>query len=208
MLSPAQQKIKGQHRERLAVVYLRQSSARQVRENFRSTERQYGLAEEAVKLGWEPERVLTIDGDLGVSGRDVHPREAYKELVGRVCLGEVGAILGLEVSRLARSSAETQRLLEYCGLTDTLVIDTDGIYDLRDFNDQLVLGVKGQLAQAAARELPLDRAPVRARGGGGQAGLGARAGGERRLGSRHLGPVLGRPGARGVQGADRPRVPG
>ena len=148
MLSPAQQKIKGQHRERLAVVYLRQSSARQVRENFRSTERQYGLAEEAVKLGWEPERVLTIDGDLGVSGRDVHPREAYKELVGRVCLGEVGAILGLEVSRLARSSAETQRLLEYCGLTDTLVIDTDGIYDLRDFNDQLVLGVKGQLAQA------------------------------------------------------------
>ena len=78
----------------------------------------------------------------------MHPREAYKELVGRVCLGEVGAILGLEVSRLARSSAETQRLLEYCGLTDTLVIDTDGIYDLRDFNDQLVLGVKGQLAQA------------------------------------------------------------
>jgi len=148
MLSPAQQKIKGQHLERVAVVYLRQSSARQVRENFRSTERQYGLAEEAVKLGWEPERVLTIDGDLGVSGRDVHPREAYKELVGRVCLGEVGAILGLEVSRLARSSAETQRLLEYCGLTDTLVIDADGIYDLRDFNDQLVLGVKGQLAQA------------------------------------------------------------
>ena len=148
MLSPAQQKIKGQHLERLAVVYLRQSSARQVRENFRSTERQYGLAEEAVKLGWEPERVVTIDGDLGVSGRDAHPREAYKELVGRVCLGEVGAILGLEVSRLARSSAETQRLLEYCGLTDTLVIDTDGIYDLRDFNDQLILGVKGQLAQA------------------------------------------------------------
>ena len=148
MTGPAQQKIKGQHLERLAVVYLRQSSARQVRENFRSTERQYGLAEEAVKLGWEPERVVTIDGDLGVSGREVHPREAYKELVGRVCLGEVGAILGLEVSRLARSSAETQRLLEYCGLTDTLVIDTDGIYDLRDFNDQLVLGVKGQLAQA------------------------------------------------------------
>jgi DNA invertase Pin-like site-specific DNA recombinase len=148
MLSPAQQKIKGQYLERLAVVYLRQSSPRQVRENFRSTERQYGLAEEAARLGWEPERVVTIDGDLGVSGRDVHPRGAYKELVVRVCLGEVGAIFGLEVSRLARSSAETQRLLEYCGLTDTLVIDTDGIYDLRDFNDQLVLGVKGQLAQA------------------------------------------------------------
>jgi DNA invertase Pin-like site-specific DNA recombinase len=147
MLSSVQ-KIAPQHLERLAVIYLRQSSPKQVRENFRSTERQYGLAEEAARLGWEPERILTIDGDLGVSGRDTQARGGYKELVGRVCLGEVGAIFGLEVSRLARSSAETQRLLEYCGLTDTLVIDTDGIYDLRDFNDQLVLGVKGQLAQA------------------------------------------------------------
>jgi excisionase family DNA binding protein len=147
MLS-SQQKIGSSHLERLAVIYLRQSSLRQVRENFRSTERQYSLADEAVRLGWEPERILTVDGDLGISGRDAHPREAYKELVGRVCLGEVGAIFGLEVSRLARSSAETQRLLEYCGLTDTLVVDADGIYDLRDFNDQLVLGVKGQLAQA------------------------------------------------------------
>jgi DNA invertase Pin-like site-specific DNA recombinase len=147
MLSSVQ-KIAPQHLERLAVIYLRQSSPKQVRENFRSTERQYGLADEAARLGWEPERILTIDGDLGVSGRDTQARGGYKELVGRVCLGEVGAIFGLEVSRLARSSAETQRLLEYCGLTDTLVIDTDGIYDLRDFNDQLVLGVKGQLAQA------------------------------------------------------------
>jgi DNA invertase Pin-like site-specific DNA recombinase len=147
MLSSVQ-KIAAGHLERLAVVYLRQSSPKQVRENFRSTERQYGLAEEAARLGWEAERILTVDGDLGVSGRDTHARGGYKELVGRVCLGEVGAIFGLEVSRLARSSAETQRLLEYCGLTDTLVIDTDGIYDLRDFNDQLVLGVKGQLAQA------------------------------------------------------------
>jgi DNA invertase Pin-like site-specific DNA recombinase len=141
-------KISSSHRERLAVIYLRQSSPRQVRENFRSTERQYSLAEEAARLGWEAERILTVDGDLGLSGRDTQARGGYKELVGRVCLGEVGAIFGLEVSRLARSSAETQRLLEYCGLTDTLVIDTDGIYDLRDFNDQLVLGVKGQLAQA------------------------------------------------------------
>jgi DNA invertase Pin-like site-specific DNA recombinase len=147
MLSSVQ-KIAPRHLKRLAVIYLRQSSPKQVRENFRSTERQYGLAEEAARLGWEQELILTIDGDLGVSGRDTQARGGYKELVGRVCLGEVGAIFGLEVSRLARSSAETQRLLEYCGLTDTLVIDTDGIYDLRDFNDQLVLGVKGQLAQA------------------------------------------------------------
>jgi DNA invertase Pin-like site-specific DNA recombinase len=146
----SQQKITSSHLERLAAIYLRQSSPRQLRENFRSTERQYGLSEEAVRLGWAPERVIAVDGDLGVSGRfsDSQARGGFKELVARVCLGEVGAIFGLEVSRLARSSAETQRLLEYCGLTDTLVIDTDGIYDLRDFNDQLVLGVKGQLAQA------------------------------------------------------------
>jgi DNA invertase Pin-like site-specific DNA recombinase len=150
MVNSAQQKIQSSHLQRLALIYLRQSSPRQVRENFRSTERQYSLAEEAVRLGWEPERVVTVDGDLGISGQfsDTKGRQAYKELVGRVCLGEAGAVFGLEVSRLARSSAETQRLLEYCGLTDTLVIDTDGIYDLRDFNDQLVLGVKGHLAQA------------------------------------------------------------
>ena len=150
MTAPAQQKIERGQLERLAIVYPRQSSPRQVRENFRSTERQYGLAEEAARLGWEPERILTLDGDLGVSGRfsDGQGRGGFKELLARVCLGEVGAIFGLEVSRLARSSAETQRLLEYCALTDTLVIDTDRIYDLREFDDQLVLGVKGQLAQA------------------------------------------------------------
>jgi DNA invertase Pin-like site-specific DNA recombinase len=149
-MTGSQQKITSSHLERLAAIYLRQSSPRQLRENFRSTERQYGLSEEAARLGWTPEQVVTIDGDLGVSGRfsDSQARGGFKELVARVCLGEVGAVFGLEVSRLARSSAETQRLLEYCGLTDTLVIDTDGIYDLRDFNDQLVLGVKGQLAQA------------------------------------------------------------
>jgi excisionase family DNA binding protein len=147
-MTGSQHKIGRQHLERRAIVYLRQSTARQVRENFRSTELQYGLAEEAVKLGWQPEQILTVDGDLGISStRDSEARDSYKELVGRVCLGEVGAIFGLEVSRLARSNAETQRLLEYCGLTDTLVIDGDGIYDLRDVNDQIVLGVKGQLAQ-------------------------------------------------------------
>ena len=124
----AQQKITSSHLERVAIVYLRQSSPRQVRENFRSTERQYALAEEAARLGWEAERIAVIDGDLGISGRfsDAQARKGYTQLVSRVCLGEVGAILGLEVSRLARSNAETQRLLEFCALTDTLVIDTDG----------------------------------------------------------------------------------
>ena len=142
------QKVQSAHLERLAIVYLRQSSPRQVRENFRSTERQYALAEKAAQLGWAPARVLTVDADLGISGRGTHAREAYKELVGRVCLGEVGAIFGLEVARLARNNAELLRLLEFCTVTDTLVVDTDGIYDLKDFNDRTILGLKAQWSEA------------------------------------------------------------
>jgi DNA invertase Pin-like site-specific DNA recombinase len=109
-----EQKITSSHLQRLALIYLRQSSPRQLRENFRSTERQYALSDEAVRLGWDQEQVVTVDSDLGVSGRfSTKARGAFKELVARVCLGEVGAIFGVEVSRLARSSAEIQRLLEY-----------------------------------------------------------------------------------------------
>ena len=144
----AERKITDSHLQRLAMVYLRQSSPAQVRFNVRSTERQYALADEAAKFGWEAQRIVVIDGDLGISGRDTHAREGYKELVGRVCLGEVGAIFGLEISRLARSNADLQRLLELCGLTDTLVVDTDGIYDLHDFNDRLLLGLKAQMSEA------------------------------------------------------------
>jgi DNA invertase Pin-like site-specific DNA recombinase len=146
----AREKIERSHRDRLAVVYLRQSTPAQVRVNVRSTERQYALAEEAERLGWAPERVVVIDGDLGISGRfpDTRARAGYQQLVARVCLGEVGAIFGLEVARLARSSAELQRLLEFCALTDTLVIDTDGVYDLQDFNDRLLLGLKSQMSEA------------------------------------------------------------
>jgi excisionase family DNA binding protein len=146
----AREKVSSRHLERLALVYLRQSSPKQVRENFRSTERQYALAEEAVRLGWEAERVVVLDGDLGISGRfsDSQAREGYKQLVARVCLGEVGAIFGLEIARLARSNAELQRLLEFCGLTDTLVVDADGIYDLQNFNDRLLLGLKSQMSEA------------------------------------------------------------
>jgi excisionase family DNA binding protein len=144
----AQRKITSSHLQRLAVVYLRQSTPAQVRLNVRSTERQYAIAEEAARLGWESERIVVVDGDLGVSGRDTHARESYKELVARVCMGEVGAIFGLEVSRLARNNADLLRLLEYCALTDTLVLDTDGIYDLQDFNDRLLLGLKAQMSEA------------------------------------------------------------
>ncbi len=141
-------KITGCHLERLALIYLRQSSMAQVREHTESTARQYALADEAVRLGWSASRVEVIDADLGLSGRSAANRSGFKDLLGRVCLGEVGAIFGLEVSRLARSSADLSRLLELARLTDTLVIDADGIYDLADINDRLVLGVKNQMSEA------------------------------------------------------------
>jgi DNA invertase Pin-like site-specific DNA recombinase len=140
-------KIAGTHLERLAVVYVRQSSLAQVREHGESTARQYALAEEAARLGWSAEQIVVIDADLGLSGRDGCGRAGFKELVGRVCVGEVGAIFGLEVSRLARSSADLQRLLELCSLTETLIVDADGIYDLGSFNDRLLLGLKGTMAE-------------------------------------------------------------
>ncbi len=141
-------KITRAHLERLAVVYVRQSSLAQVRDHTESTARQYALVEEAVRLGWDSSRTLVIDADLGTSGRTAAQRMGFKELVGRVCLGEAGAILGLEVSRLARSTADLQRLLELCSLTNTLVIDGDGIYDLGCFNDRLLLGLKGTMSEA------------------------------------------------------------
>ena len=141
-------KITGSHLERVALVYVRQSTLAQVRDHTESTARQYALVDEAVDLGWPRARVEVIDADLGVSGASTEGRDGFRTLVSRVCLGEVGAILGLEVSRLARSSADLSRLLEMARLTDTLVIDGDGIYDLADFNDGLLLGLKGTMSQA------------------------------------------------------------
>ena len=119
-----------------------------MRQHTESTQRQYALVEEAGRLGWAAARIEVIDDDLGLSGRSADGRSGFRELVGRVCVGEVGAILGLEVSRLARSSADLQRLLELARLTDTLVVDSDGIYDLADFNDRLLLGLKGTMSEA------------------------------------------------------------
>lgn len=140
-------KITTAHRQRLAVVYIRQSTMAQVRENTESTARQYALVDEAARLGWDSSSIVVIDSDLGTSGRSAS-RVGFKELVGRVCIGEVGAIFGLEVSRLARSSADLQRLLELCSLTDTLIIDPDGTYDLSSFNDRLLVGLKGTMSEA------------------------------------------------------------
>ena len=140
-------KITSVHRDRLALIYLRQSSMVQVREHVESTTRQYGLADEAVRLGWARRDVVVIDTDLGVSGRWGVVREGFAELVGRVCSGEVGAIFGIEISRLARSNAEVARLTEFAAITETLLVDADGVYDPADVNDRMLLGLKSTMGE-------------------------------------------------------------
>jgi DNA invertase Pin-like site-specific DNA recombinase len=141
-------KVTRAHLERAAIVYVRQSTLVQVREHTESTLRQYDLAGQAARLGWAAADIEVIDADLGLSGRTASHRDGFKQLVARVCLGEVGAVFGLEVSRLARSNADLARLLELARLTGTLVIDNDGVYDLSDINDRLLLGLKSQMSEA------------------------------------------------------------
>jgi DNA invertase Pin-like site-specific DNA recombinase len=136
------------HRSKTAYVYVRQSTLAQVRYNQESTERQYALQDKALALGWPQSSVRVLDGDLGQSGAQMSGREAFKTLVSDVAMGLVGAVFALEVSRLARSNLDWHRLLELCALTHTLVIDADGCYDPADFNDGLLLGLKGTMAQA------------------------------------------------------------
>ena len=146
-----EQKITSFHRDRLAVVYLRQSSMAQVREHTESTMRQYGLAGEAERLGWAPADIRVIDTDLGISGRFGVARKGFAELVGKVCSGEVGAIFGIEISRLARSNADVARLMEFARITGTLLIDADGVYDPGDINDRMLLGLKGTMGEYLCR---------------------------------------------------------
>ena len=141
------QKVKASHLKRTAYLYVRQSSLRQVFENTESTQRQYGLREQAVALGWPLDRIIVIDSDLGLSGAS-SDREGFRRLVTEVSLAHVGIVLGLEVSRLARNSTDWHRLLEICALTDTLILDEDGIYDPSHFNDRLLLGLKGTMSEA------------------------------------------------------------
>ena len=131
-----------------ACIYIRQSTMAQVRFNQESTERQYNLASKAQSLGWSPEQIRILDRDLGQSGARTTNREDFKTLVSDVAMGQVGAIFSLEASRLARSNQDWHRLLELCAITSTLVIDEDGCYDPAEFNDGLVLGMKGTFAQA------------------------------------------------------------
>jgi DNA invertase Pin-like site-specific DNA recombinase len=135
-------KVCPRHLDRLAVVYVRQSSARQVVENRESTELQYRLGDRAVALGWAPGQVRVIDDDLGQSGQSVAGRPGFQRLLAEVGLDHVGLVLGIDMSRLARSCRDWHQLLELCAVFGTLLGDADGVYDPRDYNDRLLLGLK------------------------------------------------------------------
>lgn len=142
------EKIRPSHLARNAVVYLRQSTIRQVHENRESTARQYALRERAVELGWPVNAVQVVDEDLGQSGSSTQGRDGFRRLGEDVAHGRVGAIIALEASRFARNSADWYRLLEICGLADVLIVDEGGVYAPRDPNDRLLLGLKGQMSEA------------------------------------------------------------
>ena len=145
---PSPQKIAPVHLQRLAVVYVRQSTAQQVLRHEESTRLQYGLAGRARQLGWPEERILVIDDDLGHSAAEGEHRAGFQRLVSEVSLDHVGMILGVEISRLARSSKDWHQLLEICALFGTLIADSDGICDPADFNDRMLLGLKGTMSEA------------------------------------------------------------
>src|SRR5215211_1428788 len=149
------EKITERHRQRRAVVYVRQSTLVQVERNTESAQRQYALRDRAIDLGWPAASVVVVDEDTGRSGASTDGRLGFKELVAEVGLGHVGLILALEVSRFARSSADWHQLIDLCALTGTLIADSDGIYSPADFNDRLLLGLKGTMSEA---ELHLIRA--------------------------------------------------
>jgi hypothetical protein len=141
-------KIQSLHYERMAYVYVRQSTPWQVMEHRESTERQYHLRERAVQLGWPPTHVEVIDEDQGRSGSTATHRSGFQRLVTEVGLGKVGIVLMLEASRLARNNSDWYRLIEICGLTKTLIGDESAVYSPREPNDRLLLGVKGTLSEA------------------------------------------------------------
>src|SRR5882724_912287 len=158
MSTETSSKVTAQHLQRQTFLYIRQSTLRQVLENTESTKRQYALRQRAIALGWPVERIVVIDRDLGKSGAAAADREGFQQLVAEVSLGHAGIVLGLEVSRLARNCTDWHRLLEICALTNTLILDDDGIYSPIDFNDRLLLGLKGTMSEA---ELHLLRARLR-----------------------------------------------
>src|ERR1039458_5760625 len=151
-------KVTASHLARTAFLYVRQSTVRQVLTNTESTVRQYALRQRAVALGWRVHWIVTIGRDQGHSGASATDREGFQQLVAEVGMGRAGIVLGLEVSRLARNNADWHRLLEICGLSDTLICDEDGLYNPADFNDRLLLCLKGTMSEA---ELHFIRARLR-----------------------------------------------
>ena len=140
------------------MLYIRQSSLKQVLHNTESAIRQYDLRGKAISLGWAADQITVIDIDQGQSGASAADREGFQQLVAEVSLGRAGIVLGLEPSRLARNSADWHQLLKLCGMTGTLICDEDGLYDPRNFNDRLLRGMKGQMSEA---ELHFIRARLR-----------------------------------------------
>jgi DNA invertase Pin-like site-specific DNA recombinase len=147
-IATASDKIQGRHRDRLAIVYVRQSTLQQVERHQESTRLQYGLVKRAQQFGWPAERIVVIDDDLGRSGSSAAARPGFQRLVAEVGLGRVGMVLGIEVSRLARSCRDWYQLLEICALSDTLIADADGVCDPAAYNDRLLLGLKGTMSEA------------------------------------------------------------
>lgn len=145
---PLSPKIHPEHLARQALIYIRQSTLAQVRDNTGSQARQYDLVQRAGDLGWPADQVVVIDQDQGRSGASANHREGFQWLVAQVGLGQAGAVLSVEASRLARACSDWYRLLEICSLTDTLVIDEEGIYDPSAYNDRLLLGFKGTMSEA------------------------------------------------------------
>jgi DNA invertase Pin-like site-specific DNA recombinase len=136
-------KLKPWHLDRRALVYVRQSTPQQVHDHQESTDRQYALADRAAAFGWPREQVLIIDDDLGKSGESAEGRPGFQRLLAEVALDHVGLILGLEMSRLARSCKDWHQLLELCARFRVLLADADGLYDPTDYNDRLLLGLTG-----------------------------------------------------------------
>jgi len=141
-------KVKRAHLTRKAFLYVRQSTLRQVCENTESTKRQYALKERLMDMGWDENMIDVIDSDLGLSGSDSERRRGFQYLVSEVSLGRAGIVAGIEVSRLSRSSSDWNRLLQLAALSDALIMDEDGVYNVNDFNDRLLLGLKGTLFEA------------------------------------------------------------
>jgi DNA invertase Pin-like site-specific DNA recombinase len=158
LIDTAASKVTAAHLSRAALLYVRQSTLKQVIHHTESAIRQYDLRGKAIALGWAADQITVIDIDQGHSGASATDREGFQHLVAEVSLGRAGIVLGLECSRLARNSADWHQLLELCGLTGTLICDEDGLYDPRNFNDRLVLGMKGQISEA---ELHFIRARLR-----------------------------------------------